>query len=232
MNVTANIAISKSGVLLNVLVTTVATLASVQSFVNLNLDYVWAATIQCPTGPAFRCIGTSDADDMRGTLNPDTMEGRRGDDSMNGLNGNDKMYGDIPFPFDTDLRTDNDGMNGGTGSDLMQGGRGDDTVVGGPGNDFVSGFNDINLAPNPILGDDDKIRGNTGSDRIQGNGGVDILVGGTGDDVIYHYTGSAGTHSDLNQDKISCGTGHDEAFINVSNEGDIAMNDCEIVHTE
>jgi hypothetical protein len=45
-------------------------------------------------GPAFRCIGTSDADDMRGTLNPDTMEGRPGDDSMNGRNGNtNKMYG-------------------------------------------------------------------------------------------------------------------------------------------
>lgn len=119
MNVTANIAISKRGVL-NVLVTTVAALASVQLLVNLNLDYAWAATIQCPTGPAFRCIGTGDADDMRGTLNPDTMEGRRGDDSMNGRSGNDKMYGDIPIPFDTDLRTDNDGMNGGTGSDLIQ----------------------------------------------------------------------------------------------------------------
>jgi Ca2+-binding RTX toxin-like protein len=198
-------------------------LASVQLLVNLNLDYAWAATIQCPTGPAFRCIGTGDADDMRGTLNPNTMEGRRGDDSMNGLSGNDKMYGDIPIPFDTDLRTDNDGMNGGTGSDLMQGGRGDDKIVGGTGNDFISGFNDINLAPNPILGDDDEIRGNTGSDRIQGNGG-------TGDDIIYHYTGSA--HSDLNQDTISCGTGQDEAFINISNDGDTAMNDCEIVHTE
>jgi hypothetical protein len=42
-------------------------------------------------GPAFRCIGTSDADDMRGTLNLDTMEGRPGDDSMNGRNGNTEV---------------------------------------------------------------------------------------------------------------------------------------------
>jgi len=226
MNRSAKMLIPKFGISLKLLVFGAVSIISAQSL-SLNLNQAWAAVIQCPTGPAFECIGTTDPDTMRGTDNPDRMEGRDGDDSMSGLGGNDDMSGDRPnlvFPLPID---DDDQMNGGSGGDHMVGGIGDDTMDAGSGNDLVNGFLDDALV---FTADDDEITGGSANDEIQGSGGFDILNGASGNDIIYHAADFFGTGSDGRVDTITCGSGQDEAFINVSDDGDTAASDCEIVH--
>ena len=110
-------------------------------------------------------------------------------------------------------------MFGFADNDLMIGGDGDDTMSGGSGNDILDG----NFG-------DDNINGNSGDDVLIGNFGADILKGSSGNDQISHVIRGS-TVSDNAKDTIDCGSGIDEAWINISRDGDTAIN-CETVHSE
>ena len=56
----------------------------------------------------------------------------------------------------------------------------------------------------------------------------DILIGFEGDDLISSNDENR-TKSDGYKDSVDCGPGDDEAWINVSNDGDLARN-CESLH--
>ena len=136
-----------------------------------------------------------------GTNDPDNMKGTSDDDAMSGLDGDDSM-------------------NGFAGNDQMFGGRGDDTMSGGSGHDFMLGREG-----------DDNINGDSGDDTILGFRGADILKGSSGNDRIFHDFLRFPVEPDGSKDSIDCGSGNDEAWINVSQDGDTAVN-CEILHTD
>lgn len=72
--------------------------------------------------------------------------------------------------------------------------------------------------------------GDSGDETIAGYSGVDRMSGGEGADKIYHNVINNLLDPDGSKDKIDCGTGNDEAWINVSVDHDIAAN-CETLHT-
>lgn len=94
---------------------------------------------------------------------------------------------------------------------------------------------DDNINSNDI--GDDVVNGGIGTDEIEGGLGKDILNGGDGDDFIFHshinfINFLDSTAHDGSQDIVNCGPGEqDEAWINESEDGDVAIN-CEIVHNE
>lgn len=143
-----------------------------------------------------------------GTNDDDVINGSNEDDSIRGLGGNDIL-------------------KGGQGNEgAILGGDGDDQIFGGPGNDDeLAGENG-----------NDFIDGGPGNDpTITGGPGDDVIKGGSGDDLISHGTGFTAnvvmTDSDGGQDKIDCGAGNDEVWINVGTDHDTVKN-CETVHTE
>ena len=91
-----------------------------------------------------------------------------------------------------------------------------------------------------ILGDfnDDDICGGYDKDYIDSGSGNDLIVGSALGDVLVGFEGSDSISSNDNKntgpdgytDEIDCGPGEDEAWINVSVDGDLAVN-CEILHT-
>jgi hypothetical protein len=111
-----------------------------------------------------------------------------------------------------DNMTGDDGINlmyGKKGNDIMSAKGGVDEMYGDEGNDSMSG------------GD--------GNDIMYGNLGADTIQGGDGDDKIYHSNGNDLTSADGSKDIIDCGTGQDEVWTNMHNDGDTATN-CEVVH--
>jgi len=76
---------------------------------------------------------------------------------------------------------------------------------------------------------DDYIDGGSGNDQIVGRALGDVLVGFEGSDLI-SSNADKNTDPDGYKDKIDCGPGEDEAWINTSTDGDMAVN-CEILHT-
>ena len=143
-----------------------------------------------------------------GTNDDDVINGSKEGDSIRGLDGNDILKGG----------QGNEGaILGGDGDDQIYGGPGDDDELAGQnGNDFIDGG----------IGNDPTITGGPGDD---------VIKGGPGDDHISHGTGFTAdvvmTDSDGGQDKIDCGSGNDEVWINVSTDHDTVKN-CETVHTE
>jgi Ca2+-binding RTX toxin-like protein len=77
--------------------------------------------------------------------------------------------------------------------------------------------------------EDDYIDGGSGNDEIVGRALGDVLVGFEGSDLI-SSNDDKNTDPDGYKDKIDCGPGEDEAWINTSIDGDMAVN-CEILHT-
>jgi hypothetical protein len=66
---------------------------------------------------------------------------------------------------------------------------------------------------------------------LVGRDDADILSGGNGNDIIVHSScTSAATLPDGSKDRIDCGPGNDEAWINISSDHDTAIN-CETLHT-
>lgn len=117
---------------------------------------------------------------------------------------------------------------GGDGADLLSGrhaenringGEDSDHLLGGFNSDFISGENG-----------EDYIDGGSGNDKIIGGAYDDILIGFEGDDLISSNDENR-TKSDGYKDSVDCGPGDDEAWINVSNDGDLASN-CESLDAE
>jgi Ca2+-binding RTX toxin-like protein len=115
----------------------------------------------------------------------------------------------------------------------------DDTMIGDDGHNLINPRegNDVVSAkggPDNVQGDtgNDKLYGDQGNDFILGQEGADLLSGGDGNDEIYHFSANAqkATDPDGSKDRIDCGAGNDEAWINVSVDHDIAAN-CETLHT-
>jgi Ca2+-binding RTX toxin-like protein len=119
-----------------------------------------------------------------------------------GTDTDDTMIGDDGFNF-INSRFGNDVVNAKGGSDHVEGDEGNDKIYGAQGNDF-----------------------------ILGQEGADLKSGGDGTDEIYHSSASLqkATDPDGSKDRINCGAGNDEAWINVSVDHDIAAN-CETLHT-
>jgi Ca2+-binding RTX toxin-like protein len=142
-----------------------------------------------------------------GTFEDDKMLGTAEDDDMFGYLGDDTMFG-----F--------------SGNDKMIGAPDDDTMSGGSGNDVMDGdFTQVPGAGN------DNINGDSGHDTIQGFGGADTLKGSSGNDrIAASFIGS--TFSDIGKDEIDCGSGNDEAWININPDGDTAASNCETVHSD
>lgn len=125
------------------------------------------------------------------------------------------------------------------GSDQCIGTDGKDNMVGDNDGNAIRGLGDNDLITgkggvDALLGDsgDDTLNGNDGNDQIVGAPGSDLMNGGSGNDQIFHLFASipTATDPDGSRDRIDCGTGIDEAWINVSVDHDIAAN-CETVHT-
>jgi len=137
---------------------------------------------------------------MSGTIGDDAMNGDGGDNHICGFAGNDRIA----------LSVGNDIGIGNSGNAIIDGSLGSDTIVGG--SETLPGI---------------------GSCRAPGGGGD--TLNGPGDDQIFHdirdtpLTTPANIASDGARDMIDCGTGNDEAWINTSVDGDIAVH-CEIVH--
>jgi Ca2+-binding RTX toxin-like protein len=110
-----------------------------------------------------------------------------------------------------------DSLSGGQDENKIRGGEGSDHMLGGFNSDFISGENG-----------EDYIDGGSGNDRIVGGAYDDILIGFEGNDLISSNAENH-TKADGHRDSIDCGPGEDEAWINVSNDGDVAIN-CESLH--
>lgn len=177
--------------------------ASVLMVVSYNHN-TFAAVINCE--PTVKCIGLNEDDIMKGTKQGDAMRGGGGDDRIMGNDGGDEIIGE----------SGDDTMTGGAGNEYIEGRQGSDRADGGSGNDV-------------IVGDDED--GNNAADA-----GADVLLGGQDDDKLFHsqYIESHGGQplaSDGSKDKLDCGPGNDEAWININTDHDVVKN-CETVHTE
>jgi Ca2+-binding RTX toxin-like protein len=188
---------------LKINISIIATLAVIFGTAMTSTNSAWAATINCPNVPPPNPPGTANC---VGTDNPDTILGTANEDFMIGQGGDDKMFGFAR----------NDVMDGGTGDDTMSGGSGDDNMFGGNG--------------------DDNMNGDSGNDIVIGFRGADILKGSSGNDEIYHFGKSTpiseSTLPDGSKDTIDCGSGNDEAWINISQDHDTADSNCETVHSD
>jgi hypothetical protein len=76
---------------------------------------------------------------------------------------------------------------------------------------------------------EDYTDGGSGNDEIVGRALGDVLVGFEGSYLI-SSDDHKNTDPDGYKDKIDCGPGEDEAWINRSTDGDVAIN-WEILHT-
>jgi Ca2+-binding RTX toxin-like protein len=117
-------------------------------------------------------------------------------------------------------------IDGGDGADLLSGGQAENRINGGEGSDhLLGGFNSDFISGG---NGEDYIDGGSGNDKIIGGAYEDILIGFEGDDLISSNDENR-TKSDGYKDSVDCGPGDDEAWINVSNDGDLARN-CESLH--
>jgi Ca2+-binding RTX toxin-like protein len=193
-----------------------------------NVRSVEAANIVCNSANN-PCLGTDDDDNMVGDTGPNDMRGFGGNDNIKGLGGDDSLAGN----------DDSDHLEGGDGNDNIGGSDGNDLIDGGSGNDKLRGDTLFIFRGNPIsciasegADTDDLISGGSGNDEIIGCSGADRISGGSGDDQIIHggLILKGKTEPDGSKDRIDCGPGNDEAWINISQDHDEATN-CEILHT-
>jgi Ca2+-binding RTX toxin-like protein len=123
---------------------------------------------------------------------------------------------------------------------FCQGTEESDNIIGAAGGNGIDGLggNDVITAKGSadvVHGRDgnDQISGGGGPDSLTGDGGADLISGGDGNDRIFHFVASnnpdAQTQPDGSRDRIDCGPGNDETWINVSVDHDLAVN-CETVN--
>ncbi len=157
--------------------------------------------------------GHKNDDSMLGGGSPDSMSGDEGNDEISGDDGDDFLYGDgITYA------EGNDTLNGNAGNDQIYGASGHDVINGGDSDDLIDGGNG-----------DDILEGGNGNDVIRGGMGFDSITGGPDNDKIYHSDLNLLIKPDGSKDKIDCGPGQDEAWVNTMDDGDETLN-CEIVH--
>lgn len=141
---------------------------------------------------------------LRGTSGDDVIVGRGGADSIRGFGGRDRLAG----------RRGDDRLHGGGGRDRLLGGRGADVLKGGPGLDALiggSGPDTLLAGPGGAV-----LRGGRGYDSFNGSAGVQKGAG-NGDDVIWARDGR--------EDFVSCGGGHDVAYVDLAEEGAIGCEE-------
>jgi len=102
-----------------------------------------AALVRCKGG---KCVGTEQADSLRGTLGvdqifgfggPDEITASSGDDRVNGGAGDDLIFGEGGV----------DRINGGVGADRIVGGDDVDFIFGGSNSDVIDAASDEGLGP-------------------------------------------------------------------------------------
>ena len=150
--------------------------------------------------PPIHCPTVAGTNQCNGTDGADKMLGTNEEDVMNGRNGQDEMFGSAS----------DDEMFGNNAADTMKGDSGDDSMHGNERNDNVNG--------------------GSSNDIVRGGFGEDILKGNSGNDKIYHSDVSQPLQADNSKDDIDCGSGNDEAWINVSTDHDTADSNCETIH--
>ena len=194
---------------------------------NLNTDLP-AATEQALNND-IKCSNPSSEIPCYGTNNADNIEGTVGEDLIYGLDGDDIITG---LGFVEEAHRGYDLIDGGEGRDVLYGGANRDLISGGPGNDRIYGGPGIDYLWG--LEGDDIIDGGSGNDVIWGMDGRDVIYGGKGNDKIYHGRETNSPFYDPgpdgSKDKIDCGPGIDEVWINQTPDGDIAIN-CEKIHS-
>jgi Ca2+-binding RTX toxin-like protein len=174
------------------------------------------------------CKGTDRMDVIIGDKSPNKINGLEGTDYIIGLFGDDYIIGyngsDFIFGGQGDDvihgGENNDEIIGGTGNDNITGGPGADEIIGGEGNDTILG----GRGPDIIIGGQD-------NDVIVGGYGSDIIDGSEGNDIVYSANQNS-TDPDYSQDRIRCGDGNDEVWINTTVDKDEISDDCELVHKE
>ena len=193
-----------------------------------------AATIRCRSNET--CVGTREADVLKGTAGENTMFGRRGDDTLRGLDKRDALYGEAG----------SDTLSGGGDQDWLDGGAGSDTLAGGgdhhdiyhfAGNawgrntvvDDASPPNSIYFAPSNI--DFAPVTDDLTIDLIPDPGRPEVTIangtsvvdcsgpllfgtvnGGEGDDTITGDNGANSIAGDLGADTIDGGGGDDHIY--------------------
>ncbi len=185
--------------------------------------------------------GDNRDNNIDGGFADDEIVGFAGDDRLNGLAGNDRVIG----------AGGNDNLIGGDGNDNLIGGRGNDTLFGQDGNDLLEGrlHSDILLGGNG----NDTLSGGQGRDRLNGGSGNDELTGGGSIDLFIFNTNQEFDSEDLGTDVITdFNSGQDRILLDlntftaldsspgiglseddfeiVSNEGDAAISEAEIVY--
>lgn len=160
------------------------------------------------------CNGTDDLDYIRGDDGNNVIVGMNGNDNITSNKGNDEISGnggnDIVAAGDG-----NDRILGGYGDDILYGNHGDDVMLGDKGNDHLYGDEGVSSHSNDV---------------IAGGPGMDTIFGGSGNDKIFQnseqvYSSSIG---DGYRDRINCGEGNDEVWINVLDND--YVTGCEVIH--
>ena len=139
------------------------------------------------TGTAFKGVGNSLNNLIRGNAGDNKLLGARGNDTLKGGDGNDLLFGGIG----------NDTLDGGSGGDRLFGQGGNDRLIGRGGNDRMGG------GPG-----NDRLFGNSGNDKLGGGAGNDIITGGAGNDLFIFKNGDG-------NDRITdftAGAGSDDAL--------------------
>jgi hypothetical protein len=160
------------------------------------------------------CRGTNDLDYMQGDSGGNIMVGMNGNDNITAYRGNDEIWGN----------EGNEIVGGGDGNDRIVGGDGDDVLYGEFDNDVIlGGKGNDHLYGGPESWD-------SSDDIIAGGPGMDTIFGGPGNDKIYQNSEQAYSSSvrDYSKDRINCGAGHDEVWINTLDK-DYAIH-CEVIH--
>jgi Ca2+-binding RTX toxin-like protein len=223
---------------------TILVLASVALAMVVAGGVAWAANIQCRANT--KCIGTDQADTMKGTPLRDSIYAKYGEDTVYGRGSSDKIYGSLGH----------DKIFGGAGRDWLVGGSQQDTIYGQSGPDWLAGnYGDDSLYGGagvdslwvePNNASDvkfDDLHGGKNRDYLYGSGqwpgtfesGMDHFYGDSGNDYI-HVERNAGPEESPPHsikpppDVVDCGPGYDEVWFN---EGADVVNDtCEIKHPQ
>jgi Ca2+-binding RTX toxin-like protein len=106
------------------------------------------------------------------------------------------------------------------GDDAVQSGFLDDQIYGGDGQDTIQAG-----------GGNDQLFGENGNDNLIGSDNDDYLSGGSGDDHLWGWFGDDALRGGSGSDYFDCGEGIDEIKDLSTEQGDIALSNCEIVNT-
>jgi len=160
------------------------------------------------------CNGTNDLDYMSGDNGNNMIVGMNGNDNITSNGGDDEIWANEGKDI-VGAGNGNDLLIGGDGDDVLYGEFNNDVILGGKGNDYLYG------GPESWSDSDD---------IIAGGPGMDTIFGGDGNDKIYQNNEQPYSNSvkDGYKDRINCGSGNDEVWINVDDK-DYAIY-CEKIH--